>query len=247
MQIGFDRHKRIAALVNDFGSINVDAAPMREHAAEALELTGGCLCCSAANDFAEALEQVQAQTTNPDGGASVAGQPAGADLAPLNKSDLVAEDALADVADLADRLEQFVPAASQGQTVDAALPPAQLLAAHRGQAEPRADTAARDRGQLFEAWSVARPGALTRDDVERFAQGLGDKGFICLAGDRRRHHLFQQVGQRRSLQPLDETAADALMSLLAVVGRHGATDVERLFDLLGEMPWPIDPAPPRVT
>ena len=41
----------------------------------------------------------------------------------LNKSDLVAKDALADVAD---RLEQFVPAESQGQTVDAALPLAQL-------------------------------------------------------------------------------------------------------------------------
>jgi G3E family GTPase len=55
--------RRLAVLVNDFGSINIDADLLADSAAGAqadvLSLAGGCLCCSFGNDLVGTLRAVQ--------------------------------------------------------------------------------------------------------------------------------------------------------------------------------------------
>ncbi|MCS5691958.1 GTP-binding protein [Cyanobium sp. FGCU-6] len=53
--------RRIAVLVNDFGSLNIDAALVHAHAGDTIELANGCLCCSLLSGFAEVLSQVKAR------------------------------------------------------------------------------------------------------------------------------------------------------------------------------------------
>ncbi|MFM7237899.1 MAG: CobW family GTP-binding protein, partial [Cyanobium sp.] len=57
---------RIAVLVNDFGSLNIDAALVRAHAGDTIELANGCLCCSLVSGFAEVLSQVKARAAKFD-------------------------------------------------------------------------------------------------------------------------------------------------------------------------------------
>ncbi len=49
---------RVAALVNDFGSIDVDAALIAEVADEVIQLTNGCVCCTINRDLQSAVERV---------------------------------------------------------------------------------------------------------------------------------------------------------------------------------------------
>jgi G3E family GTPase len=51
---------RVAALVNDFGSINIDAALVSSVADEVVQLTNGCVCCSINGDLYAAVERVLA-------------------------------------------------------------------------------------------------------------------------------------------------------------------------------------------
>jgi G3E family GTPase len=51
---------RVAALVNDFGPINVDAALIAEVADEVIQLTNGCVCCTINRDLQNAAERVLA-------------------------------------------------------------------------------------------------------------------------------------------------------------------------------------------
>jgi G3E family GTPase len=57
---------RVAVLVNDFGSLNIDAALVRGHAGETIELANGCLCCSLVSGFAEVLSRVKARAAEFD-------------------------------------------------------------------------------------------------------------------------------------------------------------------------------------
>jgi G3E family GTPase len=57
---------RIAVLVNDFGSLNIDAALVRRHAGDTIDLANGCLCCSLVSGFAEVLTQVKARAAEFD-------------------------------------------------------------------------------------------------------------------------------------------------------------------------------------
>lgn len=50
--------QRLAILVNDFGSINVDADLIEAHNGETISLTNGCVCCSIAGDLSGALTAV---------------------------------------------------------------------------------------------------------------------------------------------------------------------------------------------
>ena len=50
--------QRLAILVNDFGSINVDAELIEAHDGETISLTNGCVCCSIAGDLGSALASV---------------------------------------------------------------------------------------------------------------------------------------------------------------------------------------------
>lgn len=54
--------RKIAALVNDFGPINVDAALVAAHDGETLSLTNGCVCCSIGSGLEDALTRVLART-----------------------------------------------------------------------------------------------------------------------------------------------------------------------------------------
>ena len=51
--------ERIAVLVNDFGDIDIDARLMDSDDADVMSLTNGCICCSLADGFAEALDRIR--------------------------------------------------------------------------------------------------------------------------------------------------------------------------------------------
>ena len=53
-----DEHgMRIAAIVNDFGSINIDAALLESASDEVIGLKNGCICCSLQGDLLRTLKQ----------------------------------------------------------------------------------------------------------------------------------------------------------------------------------------------
>jgi G3E family GTPase len=53
---------RVAALVNDFGAIDIDAALVSEVADEVIQLSNGCICCTINGDLYAAVERVLALT-----------------------------------------------------------------------------------------------------------------------------------------------------------------------------------------
>ncbi len=53
---------RIAVLVNDFGTINLDAALISSQSDSVIELSNGCICCSLADGFAATLDQIHQRT-----------------------------------------------------------------------------------------------------------------------------------------------------------------------------------------
>jgi G3E family GTPase len=56
-----DRHLgRVAALVNDFGAINIDAALVGSVADEVVQLTNGCICCTINGDLFSAAQRMLA-------------------------------------------------------------------------------------------------------------------------------------------------------------------------------------------
>jgi len=57
---------RIAVLVNDFGSINIDAQLIASTGANTIALTNGCVCCSIGDDLTDGLIRVIASTPAPD-------------------------------------------------------------------------------------------------------------------------------------------------------------------------------------
>jgi G3E family GTPase len=57
---------RVAALVNDFGAIDIDAALVSEVADEVVQLSNGCICCTINGDLYAAVERVLALTPRVD-------------------------------------------------------------------------------------------------------------------------------------------------------------------------------------
>lgn len=57
---------RIAVLVNDFGSINIDVNLIRSHEGDTINLANGCMCCSLVNGFAAAIGQIRDRADNFD-------------------------------------------------------------------------------------------------------------------------------------------------------------------------------------
>jgi G3E family GTPase len=55
--------KRMAVIINDFGSVNVDAALLARRQLELRSITGGCVCCQS---FEDLVAQVAALADNPD-------------------------------------------------------------------------------------------------------------------------------------------------------------------------------------
>ena len=58
--------QRLAVLVNDFGSVNIDAGLIEDAAAGVLALSGGCLCCAFGDDLLGTLAAVAAREPAPD-------------------------------------------------------------------------------------------------------------------------------------------------------------------------------------
>ncbi len=56
----------IAALVNDVGAVNIDAALVRRRHGDTIELTDGCVCCSLAGGLAAALDTLRERPDPPD-------------------------------------------------------------------------------------------------------------------------------------------------------------------------------------
>jgi G3E family GTPase len=58
--------RRITVLVNDFGSINIDAALIRERSDDVIGLENGCVCCSIGGKLMETLIDISARELRPD-------------------------------------------------------------------------------------------------------------------------------------------------------------------------------------
>ena len=61
-----DHGLRLAVLVNDFGSVNIDASLIARHEGETIALTNGCVCCAIADDLGAALQAQVARQPPPD-------------------------------------------------------------------------------------------------------------------------------------------------------------------------------------
>lgn len=61
-----DHGRRIAAIVNDFGSINIDAALLEGSADGVIGLKNGCICCSLQGDLLRTLKLVLSRDPAPD-------------------------------------------------------------------------------------------------------------------------------------------------------------------------------------
>jgi G3E family GTPase len=57
---------RVAVLVNDFGSINIDADLVVGVESDVLSLSNGCICCSMRDDLVQAVTAVMARPERPD-------------------------------------------------------------------------------------------------------------------------------------------------------------------------------------
>jgi G3E family GTPase len=58
--------QRIAVVVNDFGSVNIDAALIRERHDNTIELTNGCVCCAVGESLADVLFYILEREELPD-------------------------------------------------------------------------------------------------------------------------------------------------------------------------------------
>jgi len=58
--------RRIAAIVNDFGAINIDAELIAGKAESVIGLKNGCVCCSLQGDLIRTLKIVMSQNPKPD-------------------------------------------------------------------------------------------------------------------------------------------------------------------------------------
>ncbi|MEM7139997.1 MAG: GTP-binding protein [Actinomycetota bacterium] len=56
----------IAVLVNDVGSVNVDASLVRRRHGDTIELTDGCVCCSLSGGLSAAFDGLRARAEPPD-------------------------------------------------------------------------------------------------------------------------------------------------------------------------------------
>lgn len=61
-----DEGRRLAVLVNDLGSVQVDAALIASQHDDTIELANGCICCSLVDGFAVALEMLRERPEPPD-------------------------------------------------------------------------------------------------------------------------------------------------------------------------------------
>jgi G3E family GTPase len=59
--------RRLAAVVNDFGAVNIDAALVAENADGVMSLANGCICCSLQGDLLRTLSSLLRREPAPEG------------------------------------------------------------------------------------------------------------------------------------------------------------------------------------
>lgn len=57
---------KVAVMVNDVGSVNIDAKLIKSTSGSAVELTDGCVCCSLSEGFVAAFDQLRKRSEPPD-------------------------------------------------------------------------------------------------------------------------------------------------------------------------------------
>jgi G3E family GTPase len=62
-----DHGMKLAVLVNDFGSVNIDAALIESRDGRTISLTNGCVCCTIGDNLGLALHDLAERTDGPDG------------------------------------------------------------------------------------------------------------------------------------------------------------------------------------
>jgi G3E family GTPase len=65
-QILHNATQRIAVVVNDFGSVNIDAALIAAKHDDTIELTNGCICCAVGESLADVLFTISDRPTLPE-------------------------------------------------------------------------------------------------------------------------------------------------------------------------------------
>jgi G3E family GTPase len=58
---------KLAAVVNDVGAVNIDAAMIAQSGSDVIELTNGCSCCSLGPELGRGIDALATQTEPPDG------------------------------------------------------------------------------------------------------------------------------------------------------------------------------------
>jgi G3E family GTPase len=61
-----DHGRRLAVLVNDFGSVNIDSALIAAHDDQTISLANGCICCAISDDLGTALQAQVERHDRPD-------------------------------------------------------------------------------------------------------------------------------------------------------------------------------------
>lgn len=61
-----DHGQNITVIVNDFGSVNIDADLIAQEKADTVALTNGCVCCSLGDDLAVQLTTIALRADRPD-------------------------------------------------------------------------------------------------------------------------------------------------------------------------------------
>jgi G3E family GTPase len=178
-------------------------------------------------------EQVRTQAVNKYVGDTVQRQFTQADLILLNKTGFVSAD---EIESLRGWLAELAPGTPVIETVRSEVPLAVLLGAHGGRATARADvrtSTPTDHTDTYETWSLERVFPVSRQAVDRFASGLGEKiyrakGFVSLEEDPGRRYVYQQVGSRWTLEPGAGWGGEPRRTRLVVIGHRGATSSDRL-------------------
>jgi len=209
-----DHGQRLAVLVNDFGSVNIDAELIASHDGTTLTLENGCVCCSIADSVGDALDAVLA--SGPDHivieasgvadpakvttiraraddrfvGPLVQTQLGAADVIRLTRTDLIDAAEVAAVRDWID---------SEAWIADAGLAPAP---------------------ELFDTSQINPPAGASRAEIDALLDSLDDstvrvKGIVLIDGV---PHIVQVTGAERNIAAAPDAAPTGLVAIRSLDG-----------------------------
>lgn len=230
-----DHGQRLAVLVNDFGSVNIDAELIASHDGTTLTLENGCVCCSIADSVGDALDAVLA--SGPDHiviEASGVADPAkvavyGQGWPGCRLASVVV---LADVTTIRARADdRFV-----GPLVQTQLGAADVIRLTRTDLIDAAEVAAvrdwidseawiADAGlapapELFDTSQINPPAGASRAEIDALLDSLDDstvrvKGIVLIDGV---PHIVQVTGAERNIAAAPDAAPTGLVAIRSLDG-----------------------------